>query len=199
MKNVADSPDRWAKTYCRIWDDLGGKLNVTGHVMFQTKIPPGHDEYCGIAAQKAKSRFHKTVRAYTLPVSALFDSFIQCAGWKFVIIQCVLETVINKYLDQREAIPKTPPFRSIHAVTVRYGRYRQKRLQKCLVTISIMIRGTGVRHCQIAFTSFRQVAGRRNNAARFLRGIHFHPVVSWVQSNTARWAIRIVSWNGSNF
>ena len=102
IKTAGDSLTDEQKHIAEFWDDLGGKLNVAGHVMFVTKkfSPPGHwMNIVGIAAQKSKANFHKTVAAYTLTSIAMFDGFIQCWDEKFRSNMVRPEIVINKYID----------------------------------------------------------------------------------------------------
>ena len=70
--------------------------------MFSTKkfSPPGHwMSIVGIAAEKAKADFAKTVYAYAITSIALFDAFIQCWDEKYRHNTARPETVINKYID----------------------------------------------------------------------------------------------------
>jgi hypothetical protein len=114
VRNAVDSLSDEQKHIADFWDDLGGKLNVAGHVMFITKkfSPPGHwMNIVGIASQKAKAGFRKTVAAYTLTGIAMFDAFIQCWDEKFRSNTVRPETVINKYFDPEwRPYLQTPPF-----------------------------------------------------------------------------------------
>ncbi|MFN8252103.1 MAG: vanadium-dependent haloperoxidase [Ferruginibacter sp.] len=180
VKNAVDSLTDEQKHIAEFWDDLGGKLNVTGHVMFVTKkfSPPGHwMNIVGIAAQKAKAGFHKTVAAYTLTGICMFDSFIQCWDEKFRHNTVRPETVINKYLDQEwRPYLQTPPFPEYTCGHSTVSSASAEALTKMFgdnfnyTDSSELEFGIANR----SFTSFRQAA-EENNAARFYGGIHFHP------------------------
>jgi hypothetical protein len=180
VKNAVDSLTDEQKHIAEFWDDLGGKLNVTGHVMFVTKkfSPPGHwMNIVGIAAQKSKTDFRKTVAAYTLTSICIFDAFIQCWDEKFRSNMVRPETVINKYMDaewrpylQTPAFPEytcghsTVSSAAAEALTKMYGD------NFAYTDTSELEFGIPNR----SFTSFRQAA-EENNLARFYGGIHFHP------------------------
>jgi hypothetical protein len=180
VKNGVDSLTAEQKHIAEFWDDLGGKLNVSGHVMFITKkfSPPGHwMNIVGIASQKAKANFRKTVAAYTLTSICMFDAFIQCWDEKFRSNMVRPETVINKYIDQEwKPYLQTPPFpeytcghstvsaAAAEALTKMYGD------NFAYTDSSELEFGIANR----SFTSFRQAADE-NNMARFYGGIHFHP------------------------
>lgn len=179
VKNARDSLTEEQKHIAEFWDDLGNRLNVSGHVMFMTKkfSPPGHwMNIVGIAAQKAKVDFATTVYAYTKTAIAMFDAFIQCWDEKFRSNVARPETVINKYIDQNWApYLQTPPFpeytcghstvssASAEALTSVFGD------QFAFTDTSELEFGIKNR----SFTSFRQAA-EENNWARFYGGIHFH-------------------------
>jgi hypothetical protein len=180
VKNAVDSLTDEQKHIAEFWDDLGGKLNVAGHVMFVTKkfSPPGHwMNIVGIASTKAKATFRKTVAAYTLTSICIFDAFIQCWDEKFRSNMVRPETVINKYIDQEwRPYLQTPPFpeytcghstvssAAAEALTKMYGENFN------YTDTSELEFGIANR----SFTSFRQAA-EENNWARFYGGIHFHP------------------------
>ena len=180
VKNVVDSLTDEQKHIAEFWDDLGGKLNVVGHVSFITKkfSPPGHwMNIVGIASQQAKANFRKTVAAYTLTAICMFDAFIQCWDEKFRSNMVRPETVINKYIDQDwKPFLQTPPFpeytcghstvsaAAAEALTKVYGN------NFAYTDTSELEFGIANR----SFTSFRQAA-EENNLARFYGGIHFHP------------------------
>jgi PAP2 superfamily len=179
VKNAGDSLTEEQKHIAEFWDDLGNRLNVSGHVMFMTKkfSPPGHwMNIVGIAAQKAKVDFATTVYAYAKTAIAMFDAFIQCWDEKFRSNYARPETVINKYIDQNWApYLQTPPFpeytcghstvssASAEALTSVFGD------QFAFTDTSELEFGIKNR----SFTSFRQAA-EENNWARFYGGIHFH-------------------------
>jgi hypothetical protein len=180
VKNTVDSLTDEQKHIAEFWDDLGGKLNVVGHIQFVTKkfSPPGHwMNIVGIAAEKSKASFRKTVAAYTLTSICMFDAFIQCWDAKFQYNTVRPETVINKYFDQDwRPYLQTPPFpeytcghstvssASASALTKMFGDHFN------YTDSSEMEFGIANR----SFKSFRDAA-EENNLARFYGGIHFHP------------------------
>ncbi len=180
VKNAVDSLTAEQKHIAEFWDDLGGKLNVVGHVQFVTKkfSPPGHwMNIVGIASQKAKASFRKTVAAYTLTSICMFDAFIQCWDEKFRSNMVRPETVINKYIDQEwRPYLQTPPFpeytcghstvssAAAEALTKMYGD-NFNYIDSSELEFGIANR---------TFKSFRNAA-QENNLARFYGGIHFHP------------------------
>ncbi len=180
VKNAVDSLTDEQKHIAEFWDDLGGKLNVVGHIQFVTKkfSPPGHwMNIVGIASQKAKASFRKTVAAYTLTSICMFDAFIQCWDEKFRSNMIRPETVINKYIDQDwRPYLQTPPFpeytcghstvssAAAEALTKMYGE-NFNYTDSSELEFGIANR---------SFTSFKQAA-EENNMARFYGGIHFHP------------------------
>ena len=180
VKNTIDSLTPEQKHIAEFWDDLGGKLNVSGHVSFVTKkfSPPGHwMNIVGIASQKSKANFRKTVAAYTLTSICMFDAFIQCWDEKFRSNMVRPETAINKYIDPDwQPYLQTPPFpeytcghstvstAAAEALTAMYGD------NFAYTDTSELEFGIANR----SFTSFRHAA-EENNWARFYGGIHFHP------------------------
>lgn len=114
VKNTVDSLTDDQKHIADFFDDNPFKLNVSGHVMYGTKkfSPPGHwMNIVGIAAEKIKADFNKTVAAYTQTSIALFDGFIGCWETKFRTNFVRPETVINKYIDPEwRPYIQTPPF-----------------------------------------------------------------------------------------
>ncbi len=179
-KKAVDSLTDEQKHIAEFWDDLGGKLNVVGHISFVTKkfSPPGHwMNIVGIAAQKSKANFRKTVAAYTLTSIAMFDAFIQCWDEKFRSNMPRPETVINKYIDQDwRPYLQTPPFPEYTCGHSTVSAASAEALTKMFgdnfnyTDTSELEFGIPNR----SFTSFRQAADE-NNWARFYGGIHFHP------------------------
>lgn len=116
VKNVVSNLTDEQKHIAEFFDDNPFRLHVTGHVMYATKkfSPPGHwMNIVGIAAEKSKADFNKTVAAYTETAIALFDGFIACWKAKYNSNTIRPETVINKYLDPTwEPFLQTPPFPS---------------------------------------------------------------------------------------
>lgn len=180
VKNAVDSLNPEQTHIAEFWDDLGGKLNVVGHIQFVTKkfSPPGHwMNIVGIAAQKAKANFRKTVAAYTLTAICMFDAFIQCWDEKFRSNMIRPETAINKYIDQDwRPYLQTPPFPEYTCGHSTVSAASAEALTKMFgdnfnyTDSSELEFGIANR----SFTSFRQAA-QENNMARFYGGIHFHP------------------------
>ena len=179
VKNAVDSLTDEQKHIAEFWDDLGGKLNVVGHIMFVTKkfSPPGHwMNIVGIASQKAKASFKKTVAAYTLTSICMFDGFIQCWDEKFRSNMIRPETAINKYIDQDwRPYLQTPPFPEYTCGHSTVSSAAAEALTK-MYGDNFNYTDTSELEFGIAnrsFTSFRQAADE-NNMARFYGGIHFH-------------------------
>ena len=179
-KNAIDSLNDEQKHIAEFWDDLGGKLNVVGHIMFVTKkfSPPGHwMNIVGIAAQKSKANFRKTVAAYTLTSICMFDAFIQCWDEKFRSNMPRPETVINRYIDQDwRPYLQTPPFPEYTCGHSTVSSASAAALTK-MFGDNFNYTDTSELEFGIAnrsFTSFNQAADE-NNMARFYGGIHFHP------------------------
>jgi hypothetical protein len=180
VKNAVDSLTDEQKHIAEFWDDLGGKLNVVGHISFVTKkfSPPGHwMNIVGIAAQKSKADFKKTVAAYTLTSIAMFDAFIQCWDEKFRSNMPRPETVINKYMDQDwRPYLQTPPFPEY---TCGHSTVSSASAEALTKMFGDNFNYTDTSELEFgipnrSFTSFRQAADE-NNWARFYGGIHFHP------------------------
>lgn len=179
IKNAIDSLTPEQKHIAEFWDDLNTKLNVSGHVMFMTKkfSPTGHwQNIVGIAAEKARADFDKTVYAYAKTSIAMFDAFIQCWNVKYKYNTVRPETVINKYFDENwRPFLQTPPFpeytcghttvsaAAAEALTSIFGDHLE------YTDTSELEFGIKNR----SFTSFRQAADE-NIWARFYGGIHFH-------------------------
>ena len=180
VKNAVDSLNPEQTHIAEFWDDLGGKLNVVGHIQFVTKkfSPPGHwMNIVGIAAQKSKANFRKTVAAYTLTSICMFDAFIQCWDEKFRSNMVRPETVIDKYIDQDwRPYLQTPPFPEYTCGHSTVSSASAEALTK-MFGDNFNYTDTSELEFGIAnrsFTSFRQAA-QENNMARFYGGIHFHP------------------------
>lgn len=179
VKNAGDSLTDEQKHIAEFWDDLGTRLNVSGHVMFMTKkfSPPGHwMNIVGIAAQKAKVDYATTVYAYAKTAIAMFDSFIQCWDEKFRSNAVRPETVINKYIDPDWApYLQTPPFPEY---TCGHSTVSSSAAEALTSVFGDNFVYTDTSELEFgiknrSFTSFRQAA-EENNWARFYGGIHFH-------------------------
>ena len=179
VKNAGDSLTDEQKHIAEFWDDLGTRLNVSGHVMFMTKkfSPPGHwMNIVGIAAKKAKLDFNNTVYAYAKTAIAMFDAFIQCWDEKFRSNMVRPETVINKYIDP-DWTPylQTPPFPEY---TCGHSTVSASAAEALTSVFGDNFTYTDTSELEFgiknrSFISFRQAA-EENNWARFYGGIHFH-------------------------
>jgi len=188
IKNTGDSLTDEQKSIAEFWDDLGGKLNVVGHIQFVTKkfSPAGHwMNIVGIAAEKTKATFRKTVAAYTLTSICMFDAFIECWDEKFRSNMVRPETVINKYIDQDwRPYLQTPPFPEYTCGHSTVSAASAEALTK-MFGDNFNYTDTTELEFGIAnrsFKSFRSAA-EENNLARFYGGIHFHP--SCIESTKA--------------
>ena len=116
VQKTVDNLTDEQKHIAEFFDDNPFNLHVAGHLMYATKkfSPAGHwMNIVGIAAQKAKADFNKTVASYTATSIALFDGFIACWKCKYKCNTIRPETVINKYLDATwQPYIQTPPFPS---------------------------------------------------------------------------------------
>jgi PAP2 superfamily len=179
IKNAIDSLTPEQQHIAEFWDDLGTKLNVSGHVMFVTKkfSPTGHwMNIVGIAAEKAKADFNTTVYAYTKTSIAMFDAFIECWNVKFKYNTVRPETVINKYFDRNwRPYLQTPPFPEY---TCGHSTISSSAAESLTSVFGDQFAYTDTSELEFgiknrSFTSFRQAA-LENNWARFYGGIHFH-------------------------
>jgi hypothetical protein len=179
VKNAGDSLTDEQKHIAEFWDDLGTRLNVSGHVMFMTKkfSPPGHwMNIVGIAAKTAKVDFNTTVYAYAKTAIAMFDAFIQCWDEKFRSNTVRPETVINKYFDADwKPFLQTPPFPEY---TCGHSTVSSSAAEALTSVFGDNFVYTDTSELEFgiknrSFKSFRHAA-LENNWARFYGGIHFH-------------------------
>jgi hypothetical protein len=180
IKHAIDSLTPEQKHIADFWDDLNGHLNVSGHTMFVTKkfSPPGHwMNIVGIAAQKSKAGFGKTVAAYTITSVCMFDAFIQSWESKFRYNMIRPETVINESIDQDwRPYLQTPPFPEYTCGHCTISAASAEALTKIFgdnfsyTDSSELEFGIANR----SYQSFRQ-ASLENEYARFYGGIHYFP------------------------
>jgi hypothetical protein len=179
IKNATEHLTEDQRQMANFWDDNPFKLNVNGHIQFGTKkfSPPGHwMSIVGIAAQKSKADFNKTVCAYAKTGIALFDGFIQCWDAKYYYKTVRPETVINKTIDSDwRPMLQTPPFpeytcghstissAAAEALTSVFGDH--------LAYVDSSENEFGIK--SRSYPSFR-AAAEENNWARFYGGLHFH-------------------------
>lgn len=117
VKNTVDHLTPEQRDIADFFDDNPFNVHSLGHVMYATKkfSPPGHwMNIVGIAAEKSKADFNRTVAAYTETSIALFDGFITCWKVKFMNNTVRPETVIiGKNIDADwQPYIQTPPFPS---------------------------------------------------------------------------------------
>ena len=179
VKNAGDSLTDEQKHIAEFWDDLGTRLNVSGHVMFITKkfSPTGHwMNIVGIAAKTANVDFNTTVYAYAKTAIAMFDAFIQCWDEKFRSNTVRPETVINKYFDADwKPFLQTPPFPEY---TCGHSTVSSSAAEALTSVFGDHFAYTDTSELEFgiknrSFKSFRDAA-LENNWARFYGGIHFH-------------------------
>jgi len=179
VQDVVDSLTPEQTHIADFWDDNPLKLNVSGHVMFDTKkfSPGGHwMGIAGIAAYKSKADFPTTVCGFAKTAIAMFDAFIECWNIKYIYNTIRPESVINKYIDQEwQPHLQTPPFpeytcghctisaASAEALTSVYGD-NFSYTDSTELEFGIPNR---------SFTSFREAA-LETMMSRFYGGIHYH-------------------------
>ena len=179
VKNAIDSLTPEQQHIADFWDDLGTKLNVSGHIMFVTKkfTPTGHwMNIVGIASEKALADFNTTVYAYTKTSISMFDAFIECWNVKYTYNTVRPETVINKYFDQNwRPDLQTPPFPEY---TCGHSTVSSAGAEALTSVFGDHFAYTDTSELEFgirnrSFKSFREAA-LENNWARFYGGIHFH-------------------------
>lgn len=96
------------------WDCNPFNLVTSGHMMigFKKISPGGHwVNIAGIAAEKARLNFDKTIMLHTTVSIALMDAFISCWDEKYRSNRIRPETYINRYIDHDwQPVLQTPPF-----------------------------------------------------------------------------------------
>jgi hypothetical protein len=178
VKQTIENLTEEQKHIADFFDDNPFNLHVTGHVMYATKkfSPPGHwMNIVGIAAQKSRADFNKTVAAYTETSIALFDGFIACWKAKYQFNTTRPETVINKLLDPAwQPYLQTPPFPSYvsgHSVISNASaEVMTKYFGDNFAYTDSSEREFGIR--DRSFKSFRQAA-LEASMSRLYGGIHF--------------------------
>ena len=178
VKTVVENLTDEQKHIAEFFDDNPFNLHIQGHVMYATKkfSPPGHwMNIVGIAAQKSKADFNKTVAAYTETSIALFDGFIACWKSKYVSNTVRPETVINKLLDPAwQPYIQSPPFPSYISGHSVISAASAETMTKYFGD-NFAYRDSSVREFGIAdrsFNSFREAA-LEASWSRLYGGIHF--------------------------
>ncbi|MCX8020342.1 MAG: vanadium-dependent haloperoxidase [Chitinophagaceae bacterium] len=179
VKNAVENLTDEQKHIADFWDDLGVRMNVSGHVMFVSKkfSPPGHwMNIVGIAAKQAKADFETTVYAYAKTAIAVFDAFIQCWDEKYRSNYARPETVINKYIDPNwRPYLQTPAFPEY---TCGHSTISAAAAEALTDVFGDNFAYTDTSELEFgipnrSFKSFRHAA-EENNWARFYGGIHYH-------------------------
>lgn len=180
IKTAIDSLTDEQKHMASFWDDLGTRLNVSGHLQFLTKkfSPVGHwMSITGIASQKDKANFDKTVYGFALTSICVYDAFIQCWSEKFRSNTVRPETVINKTIDPNwQPYLQTPPFPEY---TCGHSTISSSAAQALTKVYGDNFAYTDTSELEFgiksrSFSSFR-AAALENTWARFYGGIHYHP------------------------
>ena len=178
VKRIGDTLTDEQKWIADFFDDNPFKLNVSGHVMFGTKkfSPSGHwENIVGIAAEKSKADFSKTVYGYTLTSIALYDAFISSWKEKYRSNYIRPETAINRYVDQEwHPYIQTPPFPSYSGGHSTISAAAAEAMTHVFGD-NFAYRDTSEMEFGIAarnFTSFRQAA-LEANISRIYGGIHY--------------------------
>lgn len=101
-------------TIAGFWDCNPFAVATSGHMMigFKKMSPGGHwMNITGIACNKAKLSFEKSVVVYTMEAITQMDAFISCWDEKYRSNRIRPETYINRYIDPRwQPLLQTPPF-----------------------------------------------------------------------------------------
>jgi hypothetical protein len=102
------------KLIANFWDCNPFAVQFQGHMSIGLKkiSPGGHwMGITGIACQKAKLSFEKTLLIHTIVAMTLHDAFVCCWNEKYSCNRIRPETVINRYIDEKwKPFLQTPPF-----------------------------------------------------------------------------------------
>jgi hypothetical protein len=178
VKTIGDSLTDEQKHIANFFDDNPFKLIKTGHIEIATKkfSPPGHwMNIVGIAAEKSKVDFAKTVAAFAQTSIAMFDAFISCWDEKYRSNLVRAETVINKHIDPNwRPFIQTPPFPSYtsgHSVV----SAATTQVMTSIFGENFNYRDSSEREFGIpdrSFTSFKHAA-QEASISRLYGGIHY--------------------------
>lgn len=102
------------KEIAAFWDCNPFVMNVTGHVMYATKLitPGGHwINIARMACRQTQGGPVRSAEAYAVTSIALADAFISCWDEKYRSVLIRPETYINQYIDENWLpLLQTPPF-----------------------------------------------------------------------------------------
>jgi hypothetical protein len=114
VHNISKNLSEEQKLIALYWDCNPFANFYSGHVNVAIKkiSPGGHwMNITGIACNKAKAGFAKTVYTHAVIAMGLHDGFISCWDEKYRSHRIRPKTAINKYLDERwNPLLETPPF-----------------------------------------------------------------------------------------
>ena len=165
------------------WDCNPFALEDNGHLMVgMKKISPGAHwmGIAGIACEKEKSSFAKTLQVHTIVAIALMDGFVCCWDEKFRSNRIRPETAIRKYIDPTwKPFLQTPPFPEYLS--------GHSTISAAAATVLTHFFGDHYAYTDKAeerfglksrsFTSFRQAA-EEAGISRFYGGIHFMDAIT---------------------
>ncbi len=183
------------KEIAAFWDCNPFVMNVTGHVMYATKLitPGGHwISIARLACRQTQADPVRSAEAYAMTSIALADAFISCWDEKYRSVLIRPETYINQYIDENW-IPllQTPPFpeyTSGHSV-----------ISSASAAVLTKMFGDGFAFADstevefgLPVRRFNSFIEARNEAAisRLYGGIHYRPAIE----NGVRQGERVGNW-----
>ena len=179
---ITSNLDEESKLIANFWDCNPFMVQYSGHMAIGIKkiSPGGHwVGITGIASQKAKLDWQKTLSIHSLVSMGLHDAFISCWEEKYDSDRIRPESAINKYLDENwKPLLQTPPFpeyTSGHSVVssmsaVLLTHYFGENFD--FIDTSEVYFGLPERH----FSSFHQAA-EEAAISRLYGGIHFRDAI----------------------
>lgn len=170
------------KEIAAFWDCNPFVMNVTGHVMYATKLitPGGHwISITRLACRQTNADPVRSAEAYVLTSIALADAFISCWDEKYRSVLIRPETYINQYIDENwTPLLQTPPFpeyTSGHSV-----------ISSAAAAVLTKVFGDGFSFADstevefgLPVRKFNSFVEARNEAAisRLYGGIHYRPAI----------------------
>lgn len=114
VQNIVNAKNKKQQEIAKFWDCNPYAISQIGHIEFGLKkiSPGGHwIGIAGIACQKAKLPFDKTVLIHAVLAVTMHDAFVACWDEKYRSNRVRPETVINQLFDRRwRPLLQTPPF-----------------------------------------------------------------------------------------
>lgn len=111
---VSKNPGNEQLNIAAFWDCNPFVVATSGHMSlgFKKISPGGHwMNIAGIACEKAKADFGKSIFVHTMVAATLMDAFISCWDEKYRSNRIRPEAFINKYIDAKwQPLLQTPPF-----------------------------------------------------------------------------------------